>query len=416
MKHMNYIYVVCLALALSLAGCNNTDDPGIGDDMQQIDGIALGLGAVETSAQATTRAVVEKITYVVNTADDPTYTHGNNFITARGSWKLDFHLFNGKNASSQVDGTQYDAGSFDAGVYSGGSWKPNSDKQLYFPNYFRPHVEAWLYPVTKDATVAVDQSDATKLLAQDQLYRPKNPALPTIAKKLTVELQHQRAMINFKFGDIVRSDIDQSTVKVVINGVTYTPYNVRATGALEFLLILPENTTPTTPSNIFVAYSTNGNDLQRPINYKHEVKITGAGTSGTLGSNNCYCFTLSGKALAISPVTIVNWTTGEPVSGEYVAVTAYPTFKGPANRTYYFYYDNKLTVDGTLNGTPKLQEINFNNDGECTIKPDGRIITHIFKTSDPSEQDWTTYKLASPIILGGGTTQKMYIDLTKVIK
>ncbi|HHV87203.1 MAG TPA: hypothetical protein GXX42_15580, partial [Petrimonas sp.] len=172
---------------------------------------------------------------------------------------------------------------------------------------------------------------------------------------------------------------------------------------LEYMLILPETET-TTGNKMTVEYSTVGDAIRQPIQYKQTIVLN---TNNALGSNNCYCFTLSGKEMKISPVTIVNWTTGQPVSGEYVAVTAYPTFKGPANSTYYFYYDNQLT---NTDGTAKLQTITFNNEGECTIKPDGRVITHIFKISNPIGVDWNSYKLVSPIILGN--TEKMYIDLT----
>jgi len=215
-------------------------------------------------------------------------------------------------------------------------------------------------------------------------------------------------MLNFKFQDIVREDINEVTVKVKVGGTDYTPYSLRAAGVLEYMLILPEDTPAAT--EIIVEYETVGNDLLQPIKYKHKVNL---GITGTLGSNNCYCFALSPKEMTISPVAVINWVTGEPVLGEYVAVTAYPTFKGPKNQTFYFYYDNKLTVDGTLNGTPKLHEISFNNDGECTIKPDGRIITHIFNTNSLSEADWVEYKLAEPIILGDA--EKMYIDLETII-
>ena len=410
MKHSLYIYTVALILAFNVAGCDKTDDVNISDDMQQIEGIALGLGAVAVeppSQQATTRATVGSVTYAVNTSEDPTYS--GNFTANRSSWLLDFHLFNNNVVSSD----KYEDGSFDKGKYDEvtSSWKPNPSKELRFPNYFRPHIEAWLYPDTKDKTVAKDQSDRDDFLAQDILYRAKSQLNP-ITKRITIELSHRRAMINFKFGDIVRDDIDELSVRVRLgtgDGNLYTPYNVTksdVTDNLECMLILPE--TVSTAGGMTVEYNTVGKNIQQPIRYKQSITLN---NNNPLGSNNCYCFTLSGKELKISPITIINWVTGEPVSGEYVAVTAYPTFKGPANSTYYFYYDNKLTEDGTLNGTPKLQEINFNSDGECTIKPDGRIITHILKNSSdiPTEHN----KLVNPIILGD--TEKMYINLEMII-
>jgi hypothetical protein len=414
MKHKTlYIYAVVLILGFNVAGCDKNDNIDVNGDMVEIDGVALGLGGVDLSSgtEATTRASVGGIDYAVNTNDDP--TSNANLISNRSGWKLDFSLYNG-NASGSVDGTPYDAASFTAGVYddTNNTWKPSPDKQLLFPNYFKPHVEAWLYPSTKDAAVATDQSTEEQLIAQDILHRAKSvlPGNTTepFGKKLSIQLSHQRAMLNFKFQDIVREDINEVTVKVKVGGTDYTPYSLRAAGVLEYMLILPEDTPAAT--EIIVEYVTVGNDLLLPIEYKHKVNL---GITGALGSNNCYCFTLSPKEMTISPVSVINWVTGEPVLGEYVAVTAYPTFKGPKNQTFYFYYDNKLTVDGTLNGTPKLHEISFNNDGECTIKPDGRIITHIFNTNSLSEADWVEYKLAEPIILGDA--EKMYIDLETII-
>ncbi|SCD22186.1 hypothetical protein PSM36_3402 [Proteiniphilum saccharofermentans] len=417
MKHKTlYIYAVVLILGFNVAGCDKNDNIEVNSDMVEIDGVALQLGGVDLSSgtAATTRATVAGIDYAVNTNEDPTSSFfflGSNNI--REDWKLDFSLYNG-NASGSVDGTPYDAASFTAGVYddTNNTWKPSPDKQLLFPNYFKPHVEAWLYPSTKDAAVATDQSTEEQLIAQDILHRAKSVlpgnATESFGKKLSVQLSHQRAMLNFKFQDIVREDINEVTVKVKVGGTDYTPYSVRAAGVLEYMLILPEATPAAT--EIIVEYVTVGNDLLLPIEYKHKVNL---GITGALGSNNCYCFTLSPKEMTISPVSVINWVTGEPVLGEYVAVTAYPTFKGPKNETYYFYYDNQLTEDGSLNGTPKLQEINFNNDGECTIKPDGRIITHIFKGSDPTMEDWNLYKLDNPIILGN--TEKIYIDLETII-
>lgn len=420
MKHKTlYIYAVVLILGFNVAGCDKNDNIDVNGDMVEIDGVALGLGGVDLSSgtEATTRASVGGIDYAVNTNDDP--TSNANLISNRSGWKLDFSLYNGNDVSGSVETTPYADASFTGGVYNTGTktWEPSPYKQLLFPNYFKPYVEAWLYPDPTSypdakTTVVQNQSDKSDFLAQDILYRAKSVlpgnATESFGKKLSVQLSHQRAMLNFKFQDIVREDINEVTVKVKVGGTDYTPYSLRAAGVLEYMLILPEDTPAAT--EIIVEYETVGNDLLQPIKYKHKVNL---GITGTLGSNNCYCFALSPKEMTISPVAVINWVTGEPVLGEYVAVTAYPTFKGPKNQTFYFYYDNKLTVDGTLNGTPKLHEISFNNDGECTIKPDGRIITHIFNTNSLSEADWVEYKLAEPIILGDA--EKMYIDLETII-
>lgn len=401
MKYIHYIYALILVMGLSLSACDKVDDAAGDEDMLHIEGITLGLGLLdEAPAQASTRARVNGVDYAVNTDKDPTWTKDDqDRITGRNYWKLDLDMFNG-NATDV-----YTAGSFTEATSTDGlNWKPSGD--LLFPNYFRPWASAWLYHTAKDEEVVTDQSDRSVFLAQDQLFRPKGQ-LGIIAKKITLDLQHQRALLNFKFEDIVRADIDEATVKVRVGGVEYTPYNVRSTGTLEYMLILPEATSK--GSEILVTYSTVATGTHQEIKYVQ--KVTLDSTTGTLGSNNAYCFTLSGKEMAISPVTIVNWVTGEPVSGQYVAVTAYPTFKGPASTTYYFYYDNKLTVDGKLGSDPKLQIINFNRDGECTIKPDGRILTHIFTDENAIPTDANA--LSNPVILGN--TEKMYIDLTTVI-
>ena len=301
MRHIIY-YASALVLVLGLAGCDKSDNPGFGDDMQQVDGIVLGLGELtetsagrELSAQAMTRATVGGVSYAVNTIEDPTFTHGTNLTTARGSWKLDLHLFNNDIASS----VKYADGSFDGGEYDGGvgGWIPNPYRQLLFPNYFHPDAEAWLYPVSKEASVVMDQSAKADFLAQDLLYRPKSKL--TIEKKITVQLQHQRAMINFRFEDIVRSDIDEGSVRVRLGSDVYTPYNVRTAGVLECMLILPE--TVSTSAGMTVEYSTKGNPLQQPIQYVQKVTLN---NDAALGRNNCYCFTLSGKEMKISPVIL----------------------------------------------------------------------------------------------------------------
>jgi len=179
MKHKTlYIYAVVLILGFNVAGCDKNDNIEVNSDMVEIDGVALQLGGVDLSSgtAATTRATVAGIDYAVNTNEDPTSSFfflGSNNI--REDWKLDFSLYNG-NASGSVDGTPYDAASFTAGVYddTNNTWKPSPDKQLLFPNYFKPHVEAWLYPSTKDAAVATDQSTEEQLIAQDILHNLSN--------------------------------------------------------------------------------------------------------------------------------------------------------------------------------------------------------------------------------------------------
>lgn len=407
MKRNIYITIGIWSLAFAFSGCNEKDEMSGNDNGTKIEGIALSLDAeasIETGAKTNTRATLPG--YSVNTADDPTHAS----VNSRTSWKLDFTLYNGSPSSD----TSYSYADFKGGEYDGSTqyWKPNtSTAQRYFPNYKNPKVDLLLYPSTNppSASVVTDQSVASTLLDQDILFTTKTPVqiahniiqTPAPDQKAIV-LNHQRAMLDFVISDIVFADIASVTVQVGLD--TYIPYLAKPTaisgsgiGNLEYLLILPEGTTSNPVVKIVTKpSSTTGASA---INYIQNIGLL---ASGALGSNNCYCFTLQGNLLSLSPITIVDWTTGIPVTGQYVAVTAYPTFKGVAKETWYLYFDNKLKESDGV--TAKLQAITFNDEGECTIKPDGRIITHIFKntlgTPDVSNE------LRTPIPL-----DRMYITL-----
>ena len=403
MKRNIYITIGFWCFAFAFVGCNEKDDISEAGDANKIEGIALSLENSETGLN-TTRATVGGINYVVNTTSDPTSKNSlAGAIDSRGGsgWKLDLTLYNGNVT------TAYDKGSFTGGEYaivgSDKYWKPLTDK--YYPNYKKPWAELYLYPNAVNAVIDFDQSTATKLLNQDILYKSK-AQIPTIAHITSIPLNHKRAMLDFIIKDISFNDIQ--SVTVLSGSDIYTPYNVKTTetsagsgiGTLEYLLILPEGTT----NNPTVKVVTKPNSItgSNSISYIQNIGLI---SSGTLGGNNCYCFTLQGNLLSLSPITIVDWTTGEPVTGEYVAVTAYPTFKGAANETWYLYYENKLIEPGGLGGTqPKLQAMTFNDKGECTVKPDGRVITHIFKFPGMIPTDIN--KLITPI-----TLDQMYITL-----
>lgn len=407
MKRTFYILSTLLALSLAFAACSEKEDLVLEDKGTPVKGVALSMGEPMSAVGATTRATVSG--YSVNTSADPTSINSTTgSVPARGGdgWELDFTLYN------QSGGAKYDEGSFTGGVYISANeyWKNDATDQLYFPNYLNPTADLLLYPESATASVQVGQSTASLLLKQDILE--KKEQVVRIAHEIIVTptndyiaLNHKRAILDFVIADIVPAHIakegDLYKVTVKVGSDTYTPYKVNETSSsLEYLLILPEDT----DVDPVVEIVTVGTDISQPITYKKPLTIINGGTS-ELGSNRCYYVTLLGNELELSPITVTDWTTGEPVSGEYVAVTAYPTFKGPADETYYFYYDNRLETE---TGAPKLQEISFNNEGECTIKPDGRIITHIFKDSPetPTEEN----KLASPVTLG-----KMYIDLSATI-
>lgn len=417
MKHHIYIVMSVVAFAFMGGACSQTDEYQTGEEETQttpVEGIALSLESSQATIETDTRATVSG--YSVNTAADPTKTAPE----LRTDWKLDFTL-------SYVSGstpTVYSAGSFTGGIYDSATdkkyWRPvpvlSTDK-WYFPNYFHPTANLLIYPdpagAAYPAEVILDQSTSGALMAQDILFKTDervqiahNMIYATTGNKISVN--HQRSMLDFIIKDVVYDDI--TSVTVTVGAKEYTPFQVKKSGTtngdLEYLLILPE-TTNTAPV-VKIKTMDNSTAGASPITYLFTV---GTGSS-TLGSNKCYYFTLQGNQVSFSPITVTDWTTGQPVSGEYIAVTAYPTFKGTPNATIYLYYDNKLTESDGASGTrPKLQVVTFNDEGECTFKPDGRIITHIGTENDFSKLiDLTTTNPVSTIKL-----DKMYIDLTGLL-
>lgn len=396
MKRINYILLPALALLFAAAACSEKEEIPTTEERTPIEGIhPMMEGMASSSAEAnSTRATLTG--FSVNTIADPT----KKSLADRGTtgWKMDLTLYNGS--------SNYANGSFAGASYSNSKWEAPADK--YFPNYKKPQAEVLLYPAAWNpttSTVATVQSTDALLLAQDVLAKAKGAI--EVAHTPTITLNHKHSMLDFVIKDVA-GDV---TVTVELGSTPYTPYKVSAAGAasLEYMLILPEDT----QTNPVIKIVTNGDDNQATITYQQTINITANGTT-SLGSNNCYCFTLQGAELKISPVTVLNWATGKSLPGEYIAVTAYPTFKaeGYANKTFYFYYDNKLKE----NNQAKLQEIKFNENAECTIKPDGRILTHIYKDSEVKTIDGGSNKtpdtsenreLGTPITLG-----KMVIELT----
>lgn len=394
MKQFKYLTsIFSLLLATAISGCSEKEyfvedsERGIA-----IESISVALEGMDSSAEASTRATTET-KFSVNTNSDPTKTD----LAERGSneWKMDFSLYYGS------DNTLYNGGSFTGGSYSNGSWTP-SDK--YFPNYKEPKAEVYLYPNgwnMESSTPADNQSTRESLLAQDVLFKAKG-TIP-VAHEVNIKLQHKHAMLDFMIEDVTVSEISKVTIEV--GGKTYAPYNVttdKSAGKKEYMLILPEGTKE---NPVVIIETTDGNNSDK-ITYRQTINVIANGRK-ELGSNQCYCFTLQGAELKISPVTVISWTTGASLPGEYIAVTAYPTFKAAnhANQTYYFYYDNNLMEE---DGTPKLQKITLNQDGECTIKPDGRVLTHIFKENEANKTPDKSNELSSAVILG-----KMVINLEK---
>lgn len=383
MKQYTNIINIALA-AFLLTACSKSDALPEGEERgPQVTELQTSLGSIH--ADETTRATPS---YNVNTNDDPTKTTMEN----RTGWEMDVQIYNGENPYTYEGTAIY--------IYNS-KWETTST--LCFPNYTKQKIKATLYP--KDWTTStdfiVDQSNANKsdILKQDILIEsnfatPLNPA-----KTIKIPMKHANSMLDFIVTDITNDQI--KTVTVTIGGISYTPYKIKTT-PVEYLLITPITTSTTAANdNPIIQITTNNGSI-----YKQKIHLIGAkngnNTITNYTENTCYCFTLRGLELLLSPITVTDWTTGEAVAGDYIAVTAYPTFRGTPNATYYVYYDNCLKNN---DGTVKMQEIKFNSRGECTLKPDGRIITHIFKEASTTPSD--DNKLTTPITLGA-----MIIDLS----
>lgn len=218
-------------------------------------------------------------------------------------------------------------------------------------------------------------------------------------------MKHANSMLDFIVSDITDDQIKTVTVTIGDNKISpYKPYKI-STSPVEYLLIVPITTAATAASdNPIIEITTNNGSV-----YKQQIHLIGATNGDNVISNytvnTCYCFTLRGLELLLSPITVTDWATGEAVAGDYIAVTAYPTFRGTPNNTYYVYYDNCLKDD---DGNPKMQKIIFNSRGECTLKPDGRIITHIGTT--PTLTSSKALDEADKLLLSG-----MIVDLNNII-
>lgn len=413
---MKQIATIALAslLTLQLAACSEKDEP-ITTDTEKgiaIESISAVLQGMENNNGAITRAT--QAGFSVNTSDDPTKT-----LPQKRGWKMDFTLYN------STDNKKYEEGSFTNLACNNEKWTVSNK---FFPNYKEPKAEALIYPDGwNNISTTQNQEKGTGLLAQDVLFREK--ANIKVAHEVTIEVKHKHSMLDFVIKNVTKNDIQ--SVQVLVDNNPYTPYAVKETPVsgsttlydMEYMLILPQ----TTSVSPVVQIKTNANASagSNIITYKQTIGII-SGDKKELGSNKCYCFTLQGAQLKLSPITVLNWATGESLPGEYIAVTAYPTFKVDnldyAEKTFYFYYDNKLVEkDASSSIKPKLQKITFNKNAECTIKPDGRILTHIFtenqvdpiagsKDNNMTPKDNVTGTVTNNIILG-----TMIVNLTNAM-
>lgn len=427
MKQFQHTATLILAsfFALSFSSCGEQDEVMNHTENDEkgiaIESITATLQGMQSEAQgATTRADIPmKEGFSVNREGiDPTYAS----IEDRGKagWKMDFTLYNGDD--------KYNDGSFTGATYSESKW--TWEGQKYFPHYKKPDAEAMLYPtnVTSSSGIAKNQSEKAVLLAQDTLIKLKGPIDSPLGHAITVNVEHKHSMLDFVIKNVNIQDFKD--VKVSMdngNKFDYIPYTAFSESTpnqynIEYMLIVPAGS----KFNPIVQITTKESaSNSQSITYKQTIDILKIEKDKKLVANSCYCFTLQGADLKISPITILNWATGESLPGEYIAVTAYPTFKakGYENQTFYFYYDSKLkegTEKEQKDKKPKLQTITFNENAECTIKPDGRILTHIYTENqvDPIEgsenktpKEGINGELSPHITLG-----EMVVDVEAAIK
>lgn len=327
-----YIYLIAsMAILAFFSACS--DDNNASEEQEEavtIDGFELSLDGVE--AAGVTRAIGD---YVVNTGDDPSAT-----LSGRETWLLDVSVYKSGADFPEGNGTFVNPG-------SGVIW--TSQTSIYFPNYLTQRVSLLLYPAGWN-TIAVDQSNVNDFFEQDILEQNGNNTINLRPAHIpTAEMRHAHSMLDFRITDVDESEI--SSVTVTIGGIEYEPYQVLSGDELEYLLIIPVGTT-----NIVVNLFTVGGARYQQI-------VTGV--TSTV-ANNCYCFTLEGLELQLGIITIVEWTTGPGILGQYTREESYPTFRGPVGLSAVLYYDNGLS-----------QPILFNERGESTMRPAGRTLIAI---------------------------------------
>lgn len=357
---MKLLYKILFVLSVAplWIGCSDDhEDSEVTEDIQ-LEALQLQVTEKGTDAGVTTRATLTG--YSVNRTADP--THSNERLTSQSPWNLDVKIYDksGTNLYGPANGASW--------AYNGSEWAPSI--QLFLPSYFKPRVDATLFYGANEAAVTVNQSTSDLLLQQDVLVQKSNSYTVTPAHTLGIELIHKHAMLDFVLTNVNADDIKSLTV--VANGNTYNPYRVGITTAVEYMVILPEGV-----KNPQIMIETMGG-----ARYTKTLSINSA------QRNHCYCITFTGVELLLSSVTVVNWTYGTALSGQYTTPASYPTFRGTPNLTVNLVYDNGLS-----------QEITFNDRGEATVKPYGRTLIQV-----------NDNVLPTPIIL-----DEMYVDLTNYL-
>ena len=357
MKKINRIWILFLASGLFFS-CSQEDNVQPENEDIKVESFTAELGDRNMESPTNTRAITD---FAVNkTNQDP--TRDITRLTGIGNWTLDIKVFD-------INGLPYTPGNATC-QYNSGYWVPATD--MYLPHYRTPKVEVILYPSTWNPTSSVpdlDQGDANKLLAQDILVENGAPYTIIPSHTPTIQLRHKHSMLDFILSNVDINDI--ADVKVAVGNNIYTPYKVTGNNNQEYLAILPVGT-----SNPQVRITTNAG-----AKYTQTISINNSAI------NNCYCVKLIGLELLLSSVTVIDWTYGTALEGQYTTVASYPTFRGQANATVTLHFINGLS-----------QDITFNERGESTVKPLGRTITQI-----------NDLVLTTPIILN-----EMYVDLSNI--
>lgn len=339
MKRLS-IHIPLVLAALLFAGCSDekkTEDTEIID----IKGVVietLNSEITDPEVRSVMPATRAKNDYYIAKADVPM-----NDITKRAleDWRLHIDMYFDESIYAPASG-DYEWNTTDK------KWLPKTPP-MYFPNYFSPKAELTLSHKDRPAEIAIVQNTEELLLRNDYLIERGNPEVVKPAHIFKINIKHAFSSIDFILKDV--EDIDK--VEVTVGNKVYEPCKVSGSAAnyLEYMLIIPTGV----PELVVEIYTKAGG------HFRQKAKI-----SGSSKADNCYCFTVVGPELIISPVTVVDWTAGGATIGDYIGEAAYPTFRGPRNDWCILTFDNGLR-----------QTIDFNEYGELTVKPKGRRINRI---------------------------------------
>ncbi|MCD8080700.1 MAG: hypothetical protein LUF04_09935 [Bacteroides sp.] len=354
-------------LLLGMGACSENEQTASPQDAQEnvrVDGITARLYGRDASASTSTRADGDD--YVVNKNADPT---SPDMPFGREKWLLDVQIYDGNDPYQYGSATMH----YVAADYR---WETLVSDSIFFPNYLTQQVACQLYDPAFTEIVK-DQRDATGeiLFAQDVLIQNGDSTVRVVPSHAPViYVKHAHSMFDFRLMNVDKTRI--SSISLEVDGDVYYPYDTQQT-VPEYLVIVPVGSS----EPLIKVVTTDGAQYEQTVEMEGNTEV-----------NMCYCFTLHGLELTLSPITVVDWVTGEALYAQYTAVTAYPTFYGPAGVTCTLFFDNGLS-----------QEITFNDRGEATVKPAGRTIIRLVVNGKENV-------LSPPVVL-----TNMIIDLTQEI-